>query len=419
MCIRLIVVLIMLLSLAIPAAAWELHGFVDGRSGLRLANDDHQRQAILNELRVQFDLNHMGDWAIWQLRGDLLADEAAGENDLDIDRGHGMLDLREANVLLTPFESMDIKLGRQILTWGTGDLIFINDLFPKDWQSFFIGRDVEYLKAPSDALMVSFYPPWADIDVVYVPRFDADRYITGERISYWNPLLGRRAGRDDELRIDQRGNWFAEDELHLRLSRNVEGYELALYGYQGYWKSPQGVDSTFRQTFPRLRVVGGSARGSGLGGLINLELGYYDSIDDGNGDDPLLPNSEYRLLLGYERELIRDLSLAVQYYLEFMDDYAAYERSLSAGASARDEDRHVVTMRLTKQLLNQNLQLSFFGYWSPSDEDGYLRPHLKYKASDALSLYLGANLFWGDQSQTFFGQFEKNTNMYMGVRYSF
>ncbi len=62
-----------------------------------------------------------------------------------------------------------ITLGRQILTWGTGDLVFINDLFPKDWVSFFIGRDVEYLKAPSDALKVSAFSSWANLDLVYTP----------------------------------------------------------------------------------------------------------------------------------------------------------------------------------------------------------------------------------------------------------
>ena len=182
------------------------------------------------------------------------------------------------------------------------------------------------------------------------------------------------------------------------------------------------MDQAFQQTFPKLRVVGASARGSALDGLVNLELGYYDSLDDEDGDDPLLPNSEYRLLLGYERELARDFSVAVQYYLELMDEYGAYQRNVPTGMrgmAARDEDRHVLTLRLTRQAVNQNLQLSLFSYWSPSDDDGYLRPHLKYKASDAVSLYLGANLFFGEHPQTFFGQFEKNSNLYTGLRYSF
>ncbi|MED5520502.1 MAG: hypothetical protein VX459_02085, partial [Pseudomonadota bacterium] len=37
--------------------------------------------------------------------------------------------------------AFDIKVGKQVLTWGTGDYLFLNDLFPKDYQSFFAGRE--------------------------------------------------------------------------------------------------------------------------------------------------------------------------------------------------------------------------------------------------------------------------------------
>ena len=413
----------LLLIMSTTVYGWQWHGFVDGRSGLRIQDDDsdaNQRRSILNELRGQVDLSHSSDWAEWRLRSDFVVDEAAGEQNLDLEQGHGVIDLREVNLVFFPHDSVDIKLGRQILTWGTGDLLFINDMFPKDWQSFFIGRDEEYLKAPSDAVLVSFFPEWVNVDLVYIPKFNSDRYITGERISYWNPMLNRHAGRNDSLGVDERSSWFEEDEVSLRLYRDVSGYELALYGYDGFWKSPVGYDAVqAQQTFPRLRVFGGSIRGDLLSGLFNLEAGYYDSRDDRNGDDQLVPNSEYRLLAGYEQEVARNFSAAFQYYLEYMEDYSAYRQTQPVGSVKKDRARHVVTLRLTKQALSQNLQLSLFGYWSPSDRDGYLRPTLKYKASDALSLYLGANVFVGEENHTFFGQFEDNSNLYLGLRYSF
>jgi hypothetical protein len=69
--------------------------------------------------------------------------------------------------------------------------------------------------------------------------------------------------------------------------------------------------------------------------------------------------------------------------------------------------------------MNQNLRLSLFTYYSPSDEDVYMRPIANYKASDNLSLEVGSNIFFGDEPYTFFGQFEDNTNAYLAVRYSF
>ncbi len=406
--------------------AWELpypaeiHGFVDLRAGSRLQSDKYQRDTSLLEARLQLEYSHQFDAATLQLRGDLLADEVTSGESLDLQTGDGIFDLREANLVFSPTESSDLKIGRQILTWGTGDLLFINDLFPKDWQAFFIGRDEAYLKAPSDALLLSLFPAWATIDLALTPLFDSDRYISGERLSYWNPQLGRVAGRDAVSDAERPDNWLQDYELALRLTKNIAGYELAAYGYRGYWKSPAGFNQTSgRASFPRLNTYGASLRGSLQGGIGNAEFGYYDSRDDRSGTDPLRPNSELRYLLGYERELARELTAGGQFYLEQLLDYGSYRQSLPAGQQPRDEYRQMLTLRLTKLLLQQTLTLSLFGYWSPSDQDFYLRPTVKYKLTDALLLTAGGNLFGGQRRDTFFGQFADNSNIYAGIRYSF
>ncbi|MHC4323066.1 MAG: hypothetical protein ACYSUX_02210 [Planctomycetota bacterium] len=155
----------------------ETHGFYEVRGGYRLQDDKYQKDMSIMEGRFQFDLFSYFDWGDVKVKGDVLGDLVTEEGDFD---------LREANIFTRPADFMDLKVGRQILTWGTGDLIFINDLFPKDWQSFFIGRDTEYLKAPSDAAKISLFGDQVNLDIAYTPRFDPDRYIKGERISYWN-----------------------------------------------------------------------------------------------------------------------------------------------------------------------------------------------------------------------------------------
>lgn len=397
-----------------------LHGFIDGRYGQRLQNDSTQRDDSLAETRLQLDFNQMTDLTTLQLRGDFYYDDLVDQADIDLEEGRGWFDLREANLLASPLELMDVKVGRQILTWGSGDLLFINDLFPKDWQSFFIGRDEEYLKAPSDALLISLFPDAVNIDLVYTPRFDPDRYIRGERLSYWNPMLGKISGRDAIVATATPDDWFVDAEYALRLSKNMAGYELAIYGYYGFWKSPVGFDPLAgKATFPELTVAGASLRGNLGPGIGYSEIGYYDSRQDRAGSDPLIPNSEFRLLVGYEQELVRNVTLTGQYYLEELLKHDQYVASLAPGQPVRDEYRHLLTMRLTWLLMNQNLTLSLFGYYSPSDEDFYLRPTLKYKLSDAWLLTAGANVFAGEDDHTFFGQFEDNSNLYAGIRYSF
>ena len=391
---------------------FELHGFLEGRGGLRTQDDPQEsKTATLGETRFQLHLSQALDWAKVRVKSDFLYDGVVGGADVD---------LREVNALFTPFEFMDLKVGRQILTWGTGDYIFINDLFPKDYNSFFIGRDDEYLKAPSDAVKGSLYARIFNIDFVYTPQFDPDRFVDGERLSYFNPQLGRLAGEDAKIRPQKRDDWFDEDEIALRLHRNIKGYGLALYGYDGFWKSPMGFDpQTEKATFPRLSVFGLSARGKAWRGIGNIEMGYYDSRDDRSGKDPFIPNSQFRFLAGYEQELAKDFTVGVQYYLELMSDYGAYKRTLPQGSHAADEYGHVITLRLTKLLMYQNLRLSLFTFYSPSDQDAYVRPNIHYKITDHWSAEAGANIFLGEKDYTFFGQFQNDTNVYMGIRWSF
>ncbi len=393
-------------------------GFIDARGGMRPSHDRRiSRDATVAETRAQIEL-----WKEFAVRDHSLRFQFKGDAILDGVDETGDFKIREAYASYDPFDWIVVKAGRQVLTWGTGDLVFINDLFPKDWVSFFIGRDEEYLKSPSDALKISLYPGFVSIDFVYTPQFDPDRYITGRRISYYNPLYGRTVGDDGHLQVDEPDAWFAKDsEFALRIYKNISGNEIALYGYHGSWKSPGGFDpATGRAIFPDLRVYGASFRRDFLGGLINAEIGYYDSPDSHHGRDPFVNNSEMRYLLGYERELAQDFTVGVQWYVEEMLAHSNYEENFIGDRDTmRDHWRHLFTLRLTYLMLQQNLKLSLFTYYSPTDHDAYLRPYVHYKVTDNWAVFAGANIFWGEQNHTFFGQFENNTNVYAGARYSF
>jgi len=399
---------------------FRLSGFWEVRGGVRVVNDPDHKQETLGETRLQLELEKYWRRTSFDLTMDVVYDPVGDEHEVDLEEGEGAIDLREARLTLTPSQYLDLRIGRQVLTWGTGDQIFINDLFPKDWRSFFIGRDVAYLKAPSDAVKASFFPGPVNLDLVYTPRFDADRFISGERISYWNPQLGRLAGRDALVHADRPDDWFEDDEIAARVYRNLSGYELAAYFYDGFWKSPAGMDPVSGQaTFPELRVYGASLRGTLGPGIAHLELGYYDSREDADGDNPFVANSELRLLIGYEQEIGENLTAGLQYYLEHMLDYEAYRRSLTETMEPEDEDQQQLTLRLTKQLLMETLELSLFTYYSPTAQDVHLRPEVTYDLTDAWTVDCGANLFYGEEEHTFFGQFENNSNVYLGLRYSF
>ncbi len=394
----------------------SVNGFLDIRGGIRTQNDPHQEEFSLGETRLQLELQKELDWFNINVTADFIYDAIAPTHDVHFRTGSGWIDLREANISFSPFSFVDVKIGRQTLTWGTGDLIFINDLFPKDWQAFFTGRDVEYLKAPSDALKASFFSDYFNVDLVFTPRFNPDRFIKGHRLSYYNQQAAQIAGQNAIVATNRPDS----AEWAIRLYKTFDVNEIAVYAYNGYWKSPAGMDINTRQAIhPDLRTLGASLRRPLLQGIANFEIGYFDSKDDKGGQDPFIDNSEMRFLLGYEQELIKNLSLGMQYYVAWMQDYDGYLKNLPANIAKKEEARHLITARLTWLTHNQNVTWSLFSFYSPSDQDAYFRPKVSYKVTDNWLVEMGGNFFVGEKKSSFLGQFETNNNLYGAVRFSF
>ena len=180
-----------------------------------------------------------------------------------------------------------------------------------------------------------------------------------------------------------------------------------------------GLNSSFEPIFPELSVYGASLRRPLAAGLFNAEIAYHDSRDDAGGDDPLIPNDQFRVLLGYEFEAATRFTVGLQYYLESTLDYGALIDHSPTPQYEPEHNRHVVTNRLTYRTARDEWTLSLFTFYSPSDDDYYLRPSVSYRQSDRWTFTGGANLFAGDRPHTFFGQLEDNSNVWMRARYNF
>ncbi len=402
----------------LPAYALDINGFVEGAYGGRIKDGTTRKDSYnLLEGRLQLKGAHspgiMEEWT----------PELTFKVELTADGYDERLDLlvREAALSFTPTGTVDVKLGRQVLTWGTGDLLFVNDLFPKDYISFFTGRDDEYLKLPSDALKASVFADFAAFDIVLMPVMEPNKSVTGTRVSFYDGLKGAITGDASDRDFITPEKTAENIEIALRAYKTLGSYEAALYYFRGFYKEPRGVLNAAAEDFfyPKLSVYGGSVRGPALGGIANLEAGYYHSREDRSGDDPLIENSSIKLLAGYSRDLGGDLSLGVQYLVEEILDYSSYKSGLNAGEAARDEIRQLATLRLTKLMRNQTVDLGLFVFFSPTDRDAYLRPSVGYKFTDDFKVTAGANIFTGKYDHTGFGQFDRNDNIYLRARYNF
>jgi len=320
---------------------------------------------------------------------------------------------------------MDFKLGRQILTWGTGDLIFINDVFAKDYRSFLVGRDDQYLKAPQNSLRADYYTGIGTFSLVWTPSFEPNRLPTGRKLSYFN---GRNiVGEDHYFDPPALEAKLENGEVAGRFNRRLGSFSTSLYFYWGFYKNPVGVrkvvtDSTvtFVPVYPKLGIYGASIRGPLAGGILWVEGGYFDSREDRDGNNPDKPNLQITGMIGYDRQIATNLTMNGQWQVEYMLDHNIYEmQNAGAGMHVRDKMRHLLTSRITKLLVDELLTLSAFVFFSPTDEDGYARFTVSYKYSDEITMAVGGNVFEGKHDSTNYGQFQKNDNVYLKVTYGF
>jgi hypothetical protein len=399
-----------------PASAQaSLHGFAQFNYAFRTTGVECPAQMACDIMRgeervqLKLDLSSANRRAGAFARVDLVHD--AVTDDLEPD-------LREAYVDVAR-RRFSARLGRQVVTWGLGDLLFINDVFPKDWVAFLTGAPLEYLKFGSDAAKLGAYAGSAGAEAVIAPVFAPDRAPGPDRLFFFDPMPSLTD------RVTQRpGTTFGDMQVAGRLYARVGRFEVASYLSRGFFGMPAGrpdpqVRTRLILSYPRLNTYGGSLQGPVGPGVLSLEGGYYDSRDDRSGADPTVENSQTRWLAAYQVQPLEDLTLALQYYGELMGHHQAYLRTLPGSLPVRDRLRHVVSLRVTKLQRHQTVRLNLFVMGSPTDRDAYINPSVRYSVTDELWLETGANIFWGRDLHTFFGQFEKNSGVFLVARYEF
>jgi hypothetical protein len=347
--------LLLLATLPLKGEALELRGFLQLNWSLNIASENPTGGDFKwaeERLQVEALTGH------GKLKAELFHDHVEGAP------GAGLREL----YLDWAYGALQFRAGRQVLTWGLGELVFLNDLFPKDYQALFAGRPLQYLRKPVDALWLALYPQEASVDVVLIPRFEPDELPGPERFHVPAPP----GAEEPPVSLENL-------QVALRALRNFGGWDTALYFYKGFTGQPP---------YRRLLSWGLSLEGPVAGGVGGLEASLYRAgLRQG------------RLLLRYEAQLARELTASLQGYLQ-------------EGGS------HVLSLKLLKQLWHQSLTLRWLSLWSPDEGDYLLLPQVRYRLSDTLWLALGAVLP-GGSSKGQFGSLGQDKVLYSLLRWGF
>ncbi|MDX8410484.1 MAG: hypothetical protein R8K46_01230 [Mariprofundaceae bacterium] len=392
------------------AAEVELHGFLMGTGSLRTGNkplnNGEKHNWLLGEerLRINLDIASESAETAAVVKIDFLNDNVAGQTTI------------EARELYGEYlaDSFEIRAGRQMITWGIADRLFINDVFPKNWTAFFAGQPLEYLKTGSDAIKLSVFVRGWDVEFVGIPFVQTDIVPSSDRYVVFDPGLA----------IQEPDRSLSNGELAARLHTQLGTTDVAFYAFRGFWHQPDKGVQGVNIIFPRLNNYGLTLQDALLGGVFSIEGGFYQSADDSEGTNPLVANSQYRYLVSYEREIMSDLTLALQFYGELMDNHAAYLPAAGAafagglGPKPLPEHRKITTVNARALWLKQTLTTSLFGM-AVVDGGRMLIPDVNYAVSDEFSVNAGGHVFWSGPGSWMLGMMKHDDNVYVNARWSF
>lgn len=356
---------------------------------------------MANEQRLQLH----GEWQPGAGIGATLRTDAVHDRAVRTTR----LVAREAYLDLTPSPEVSLRLGRQVITWGVGDYLFVNDIYPKNYDAFFTGKPFDHMKEAVDAVKLNALVGAIEAELVLArPRQDETplraRFLAAATPPGMAVQAADRDGSDFALRVaGKMGRW--DGALYVARYR---AREPATVGVPG-----NALELELRPT----RHVGASATGSVANGVVLAELAYVDTDLRAGNMNPYLFGRRLKALLGYATELGHDLSFSAQYHHEAELDYGRYLQSLAPMVEPARRAQQTVYLRLHKRLFHQTLGMGVQAFAS-FDGGKYVNSFASYSIADGLNLEAGFNWFGGPAASRY-GMMHHDRNVYASLRYSF
>ncbi|MCP4151274.1 MAG: hypothetical protein GY757_26255 [bacterium] len=405
----------------------QFTGFLEIEQGRNITNAGPLREGpesgrndwMMANRRFRLQTSKTGDKGGIYAKLDFIRDEITNKTYIDI---------RELRLQYKVLSWMDISVGRQVSTWGVADMLFINDLFPKNWVANFQGRDMESMKDSSTSLRVTSYLKSWTLDVVYHPKFSPDTTPTGCYFNVFDPnsggLIANRASCGEAPYNEKVSNSKKHSEVAVSLKKRFGSQEISLFGYRGFYKNPKGITMMGEMLlpyYPDLTVIGASTEGQLGPGILTAEVGYYNSREDKDGNNHFIENSMLKLLVGYRMDFSANLSLGGQWYQERMMDYEAYEQSVMMNPYRKKEAHNTFTLRVTYKAQQETLWLNIFTYYRPQDKDHFTRLDITKRFDDNFAITAGANIFTGEEhyEDREFGMLRHDDNVYIRLKYNF
>lgn len=303
----------------------------------------------------------------------------------------------------------DVKIGRQIYSWGKADGIRITDILSPCDYSEYITRDFDEIRIPVDSVKYRYLFPMADLELVWIPTFTEAVYPKDEDNPWYVGETYNKATINPAEKVeDKLGN----SELAARLSFYLSGVDFS-FSTAYLWDDEPAYHKTGNTLTPeyhRLRFYGLDLSKPAGDFVIRFESAYYQGkYFSAVNSCGLLERDYAHSLAGLDWYPGNNWTVTTQLANKYIFDYE--------DEIGEDESQTTLTLNISKDLFRETLELANMIYYEPDGEDGFNRFSLDYAVNDDLHFLTGIDYFFGDEGE--FASYDDNDSLWVKVKYDF
>ena len=405
----------------------------------------NQKMEFIFEPEINIELNNNDKFTmIARLRGDIEDKLEPGQPSQDevsklsrrwLISNHIDLELREfyyETELESELGQAYLTLGKQQIVWGKADGLKVLDVVnPMDFREFILD-DFDDSRIPLWTVNAEIPVNDSLVQLIWIPDQTYNALPESDALyAFTSPLLipAVPPGVAIDLQsADKPSRFFADADYGIRLTRFVAGWDLSLNYLYHYNDNPvlfrsvtlgQEAKVTITPRYKRSHLLGGTFSNAFGDFVLRGEMGYstdqYFLTDNIKNNDGVLKSDELSYVIGLDWSGIEDTFLSVQL---FQSHLMKQPSGLIRDSLIRDRVETTVTFLARQDFMNETIEAEVLWLHNTNNKDGLIRPKISYEWKDDVNVWLGFDIFYGDE-KGLFGQFDRKDRLVIGVEWGF
>ncbi|WP_322111037.1 DUF1302 family protein [Steroidobacter sp.] len=314
-----------------------------------------------------------------------------------------------------------MRIGKQQVVWGQADGLRVLDVVNPFSFREFVWPDAQDRRIPLWMLRAEAPLGPATLQLLYIPDPTYDEIPLGNAaFAVTTPLLVPRGSTPIPVREAARPSGLRNSsDLGARVSALIGGWDLTLNYLHHYYDDPvpfielSSTGATLAPRYERSQLFGASFSNAFGSTTVRGELGYSTdrwfitrSVTD---PDRVFSSDEFAFVIGVDNVALADTLISVQYFHSQLRD--------PAPAMTRSSNERQATLLVQRSFRNESLKLRMLALRSLDRDDGGIQARMSWQVSDAFSLSLSLERFYGDRDGLF-GEFRDASRIGLEAQWS-